>query len=72
MLENLTRVPLLITLKKEEEVLEMIDGAAAMDFPAEAKRAVVVSGHTMNKVCYKYDADLPDLEKLQKAASGKN
>lgn len=42
--DELARVPLLTFAEKTEDLLEMIDAEASMDFPEEAKRAMEGGG----------------------------
>lgn len=57
LLTNPTTESLLFAAEREEDLLEMINAAASMDWSEEAKRAIDVIGEAMTLVCYTYDAD---------------
>lgn len=68
-LMNRTRLLLVTTLEKDEEVLDMAGEATLMHFSGMAKREMGVSSEAVNSVCFTYYADFRALDELQKAGA---
>lgn len=70
LLTNSTRLMVLTTPDKEEDVLLGADTASLMDLSEESNRGMEVLNKAMNAALYIYNADFSDLEELYEFGTG--